>query len=62
MYDAVPEDTVLPAVVIGTGTTTDDGTKTLDARDYVFNIDVWECLFWHERNQKHNEASLCFIA
>ena len=41
VYDAVPEDTVLPAVVIGTRTTTDDGTNTLDARDYVFNIDVW---------------------
>lgn len=41
VYDAVPDDTVLPAVVIGEGTTVDDGTKTLDARDYIFTIDAW---------------------
>jgi hypothetical protein len=41
VFDAVPEDTVLPSVVIGEGTTTDNATKTLDMRDYIFQIDVW---------------------
>jgi hypothetical protein len=35
VYDGVPADTTLPTVVIGEGTTIDDATKTLDARDYV---------------------------
>lgn len=41
VYDSVPDDTTLPIVVIGEGTTIDSGTKTLDARDYVFTVDVW---------------------
>ena len=41
VFDAVPDDTVLPFAVIGPSTSTDDGSKTLDARDYVFNVDVW---------------------
>ena len=41
VYDAVPDDTTLPIVVIGPSTSTDDGTKTLDCRDYIFNVDVW---------------------
>jgi|TARA_B110000240_G_C13363527_1_gene395033 hypothetical protein len=41
VYDAVPEDTVLPSVVIGEGTTVDNATKTLDMRDYVFQVDIW---------------------
>lgn len=41
VFDAVPEDTVLPCVVIGEGTSVDDGSKTLDARDYIFTVDVW---------------------
>ena len=41
VVDAVPDDTALPIAVIGPSTSTDDATKTLDARDYVFNVDVW---------------------
>jgi len=41
VYDAVPDDTALPIVVIGPTSTSDDGSKTLDARDYIFNVDVW---------------------
>ena len=41
VFDAVPEDTVLPSVVIGEGTTVDNATKTLDIRDYIFTVDVW---------------------
>lgn len=41
VYDAVPDDTALPIVVIGPASTSDDGSKTLDARDYIFNVDVW---------------------
>jgi hypothetical protein len=41
VFDSVPDDNTLPIVVIGEGTTTDNATKTLDARDYVFTIDVW---------------------
>tara|TARA_Y100001963_G_C6759998_1_gene438978 strand:+ start:684 stop:1085 length:402 start_codon:yes stop_codon:yes gene_type:complete len=41
VFDGVPDDSTLPIVVLGEGTSTDDGSKTLDARDYVFNIDVW---------------------
>ena len=41
VFDAVPDDTALPIAVIGPSTSTDDATKTLDARDYVFNVDVW---------------------
>ena len=41
VYDAVPDDTTLPIVVIGPTTTSDDGSKTLDGRDYIFNVDVW---------------------
>jgi|TARA_R100000988_G_scaffold94450_1_gene59172 hypothetical protein len=41
VYDAVPDDTALPVVVIGPTTTSDDGSKTLDARDYIFNVDVY---------------------
>ena len=41
VYDAVPDDTAMPICVIGPSTSTDDATKTLDARDYIFNVDVW---------------------
>ena len=41
VYDAVPDDTSLPIAVIGPSTSSDNATKTLDARDYVFNVDVW---------------------
>jgi hypothetical protein len=41
VFDAVPDDTALPFVVIGPTSTSDDGSKTLDARDYIFNVDVW---------------------
>ena len=41
VYDAVPDDTNLPIVVIGPTTTSDDGSMTLDGRDYIFNVDVW---------------------
>ena len=41
VFDGVPDDTALPIVVIGSSTTSDDGSKTLDARDYIFNVDVF---------------------
>jgi len=41
VFDGVPDDTALPIVVIGPSTTSDDGSKTLDARDYIFNVDVF---------------------
>ena len=41
VYDAVPDDTTLPVVVIGVGSIVDDGSKTLDAREYTINVDVW---------------------
>ena len=41
VYDAVPDDTTLPVVVIGVGSSVDDGSKTLDAREYTINVDVW---------------------
>ena len=41
VFDAVPDDTSLPVVIIGPHTTSDNGSKTLDGRDYVFNIDVY---------------------
>jgi len=41
VFDGVPDDTALPVVVIGPSTTSDDGSKTLDARDYIFNVDVF---------------------
>ena len=41
VFDGVPDDTALPIVVLGEGTTVDDATKTLDARDYVFSVDVF---------------------
>tara|TARA_R110000824_G_scaffold69136_6_gene178083 strand:+ start:266 stop:667 length:402 start_codon:yes stop_codon:yes gene_type:complete len=41
VYDAVPDDVSMPICVIGPSTSTDDATKGLDARDYIFNVDVW---------------------
>ena len=41
VFDAVPDDTALPIVIIGPTTTSDDGSKTLDARDYIFNVDIF---------------------
>jgi hypothetical protein len=41
VYDAVPDDVALPICVIGPSTSTDDATKSLDARSYIFNVDVW---------------------
>ena len=41
VFDSVPDGTSLPVVVIGPQTTSDNGSKTLDGRDYVFNIDVF---------------------
>lgn len=41
VFDSVPDDNDLPIVVIGEGTTTDNAMKDLDARDYVFTVDVW---------------------
>jgi len=41
VYDSIPDDTVLPAVQIGSSTTTDDAMKGTDARSYIFQVDVW---------------------
>tara|TARA_R100001510_G_C7656992_1_gene217901 strand:- start:2610 stop:3008 length:399 start_codon:yes stop_codon:yes gene_type:complete len=41
VFDGVPDDNTLPIVTLGEGTTTDNAMKDLDARDYVFNIDVY---------------------
>tara|TARA_B100000424_G_C22791548_1_gene425069 strand:+ start:237 stop:635 length:399 start_codon:yes stop_codon:yes gene_type:complete len=41
VFDSVPDDNDLPIVVIGEGTTTDNAMKDLDARDYVFTVDVF---------------------
>ena len=41
VFDAVPDDTTLPVVVIGEQSSSDNGTKSLDARDYVFNVEVF---------------------
>ena len=41
VFDSVPDGQSLPVVTIGTQSTSDNGTKTLDARDYIFNVDVY---------------------
>jgi len=41
IFDSVPEDATLPVVIIGSQTTTDDGTKDLDGRSYIFNVDIY---------------------
>ena len=41
VFDGVPDDINLPIVTLGVGTTTDNAMKDLDARDYVFSIDVY---------------------
>ena len=41
VFDSVPDGQTLPVVTIGTQSTSDNGTKTLDARDYIFNVDVY---------------------
>ena len=41
VFDSVPDGQSLPVVTIGTQSTIDNGTKTLDARDYIFNVDVY---------------------
>ena len=41
VFDGVPDDNNLPIVTLGEGTTTDNAMKDLDARDYVFSIDVY---------------------
>lgn len=41
VFDSVPDGTSLPVVVIGQQSSSDNGSKTLDGRDYLFNIDVF---------------------
>jgi hypothetical protein len=41
VFDSVPDGQTLPVVIIGPQSTSDNGSKTLDARDYVFNVDVY---------------------
>lgn len=41
IFDNVPQDTSYPYVVIGTETSTDNGSKTLDGNIYNFDIHVW---------------------
>ena len=41
VFDGVPDGQTLPIVVIGEQTSNDNGSKTLDGRDYIFNVDVF---------------------
>jgi hypothetical protein len=41
VYDSVPEDATLPVVIIGSQSTNDGGTKNLDGREYIFNVDIY---------------------
>ena len=41
IFDGVPDGQTLPIVVIGEQTSNDNGSKTLDGRDYIFNVDVF---------------------
>lgn len=41
IFDSVPDDSTLPVVIVGPQTTNDNGSKTLDGRDYIFNVDVY---------------------
>ena len=41
IFDGVPDGQALPIVVIGEQTSNDNGSKTLDGRDYIFNVDVF---------------------
>ena len=41
IFDSVPEGQTLPVVIIGAQSTSDNGSKNLDGRDYIFNVDVY---------------------
>ena len=41
IFDSVPDDTTLPVVIIGSQSTNDSGTKNLDGREYIFNVDIY---------------------
>ena len=41
IFDSVPDDSTLPVVIVGSQSTSDNGSKTLDGRDYIFNVDVY---------------------
>ena len=41
VFDSVPDGQSLPVVIIGEQSSSDNGSKTLDGRDYVFNVDVY---------------------
>ena len=41
VFDSVPDGQTLPVVIIGEQSTSDNGSKTLDGRDYIFNVDVY---------------------
>ena len=41
VFDSVPDGQTLPVVIIGAQSTSDNGSKTLDGRDYIFNVDVY---------------------
>ncbi len=49
IFDSVPEDATLPVVIIGSQTTTDDGTKDLDGRSYIFKRTV--TILWSSRKR-----------
>ena len=41
IFDSLPEGQTLPVVIIGAQSTSDNGSKNLDGRDYIFNVDVY---------------------